>query len=186
MGGTIQYRIVEIFAGANFRRKQSWLFRRNFRVFFMECRTLWPHPYQLMRHLRIISYGFVGILYGRRLILLCSNHSDGRQTVENHLVHIGTQCTHVMTSSTFILVHFFMAFIFMEAGLSAKITKICTHLRHIAVIFHINVFYCMTKIWSLYLNFVVYVARYVSYRPSCCLTPLQKVMIVIKPPKMLI
>ena len=52
-----------------------------------------------MRHLQSISYGFVGILYSRRLILLYSNHLEGRQTVENHHVHMGTRCTHVMMSS---------------------------------------------------------------------------------------
>ena len=55
-----------------------------------------------MRHLRSVSYGFVGILYSRRLILLYSNHLEGRQTVENHLVHMGhvdTRRMHVMTSS---------------------------------------------------------------------------------------
>ena len=36
------------------------------------------------------SHGFVGILYSSRLILLYSNHLEGRQTVENHFVHIGT------------------------------------------------------------------------------------------------
>ena len=47
-----------------------------------------------MQHLRTVSYRFVGILYSRRLILLYSNHLEGRQTVENHLVHMGTQHTH--------------------------------------------------------------------------------------------
>ena len=47
------------------------------------------------------SHGFVGILYSSRLIVLYSNHLEGRQTVENHLVQ-GTnsyQRAHVMTSS---------------------------------------------------------------------------------------
>ena len=86
----------------------------------------WPHPYRLMRHLRSVSYAFVGILYSRRLILLYSNHLEGRQTVENHHVRTGTQRTHILTSSISILVHFFAVFIFVEAGLSAKIAKICT------------------------------------------------------------
>ena len=76
-----------------------------------------------------MSHWFVGILYSSRLILLYSNHLEGRQTVENHLVHIGTNSyrrTHVMTSSISILVHFFVVFIFAEAGLSTKIAKICT------------------------------------------------------------
>ena len=59
-----------------------------------------------MRHLRSVSYGFVGILYSRRLILLYSNHLEGRQTVENHHVHIGTRRTHVMTSSISIFSRF--------------------------------------------------------------------------------
>ena len=81
-------------------------------LFFAECRTLWLHPYRLMRHLRSISYGFVGILYSRRLILLYSNHLEGRQTVENHLVHMGTWCKHVMTSLISILVQFFTVIYF--------------------------------------------------------------------------
>ena len=56
-----------------------------------------------MRHLRSVSYG---ILYSRRLILLYSNHLEGRQTVENHHVHIGTRRTHVMTSSISIFSRF--------------------------------------------------------------------------------
>ena len=82
------------------------------------------------------SHGFVGILYSSRLILLYSNHLEGRQTVENHLVHIGTNSyrrTHVMTSSISILVHFFAVFIFAEAGLSAKIAKICTQRKFPAI-----------------------------------------------------
>ena len=59
-----------------------------------------------MRHLRSVSYGFVGILYSRRLILLYSNHLEGRQTAENHHVHIGTRRMHVMTSSISIFSRF--------------------------------------------------------------------------------
>ena len=52
-----------------------------FAVFiFTECGTLWQHPYRLMQHLQSASYGFVGILYSRRLTLRYSN-----QTVENQL-----------------------------------------------------------------------------------------------------
>ena len=76
-------------------------------IIFTERGMLWPHPYQLMQHLRSVSYGFVAILYSMRLILLYSNHLEGRQTVENHLVHMGTRRTHVMTSSISILVRFF-------------------------------------------------------------------------------
>ena len=48
-----------------------------FAVFtFAECRTLWPHSYRLMRHLRTVSYEFVSILYSRRLIRLYSNLLD--------------------------------------------------------------------------------------------------------------
>ena len=43
-----------------------------------------------LRQLRRVSYGFVGILYSSRLILSYSDNSEGRQTVENHLVHTGT------------------------------------------------------------------------------------------------
>ena len=83
-----------------------------------------------------VSHGFVGILYSSRLILLYSNHLEGRQTVENHLVHIGTNLyrrTHVMTSPFPFLVHFFAVFIFAEAGLSAKIAKICTQRKFPAI-----------------------------------------------------
>ena len=67
-----------------------------------------------MRHLWTVSYGFVGILHSSRLILLYSNHLEGRQTVENHLVHMGTRRTHVMTSSIsiFKLCSFFRGFYF--------------------------------------------------------------------------
>ena len=47
------------------------------------------------------SHGFVGILYSGRLPFLYSNHLEGRQTEENHLVHIGTNSyrrMHVVTS----------------------------------------------------------------------------------------
>ena len=62
-----------------------------------------------------VSHGFVGISYSSRLILLYSNHLEGRQTVENHLVHIGTnsyRCMHVMMSSISILSAFFCGFYF--------------------------------------------------------------------------
>ena len=68
------------------------------------------------------SHGFVGIFYSSRLILLYSNHLEGRQTVENHLVHIGTNLyrrTHVMTSSTSILVHF-LRFLFLWKQVSPR------------------------------------------------------------------
>ena len=73
------------------------------------------------------SHGFVGILYSGRLSFVYSNHLEGRQTEENHLVHIGTNSyrrTHVMTSQFPFLVHFLAVFIFAEAGLSAKIVVI--------------------------------------------------------------
>ena len=84
--------------------------------------------------------GFVGILYSiyysSRRILLYSDHLEGRQTVENHLVHMGTSSyrhTHRVTSSIYLLVHFFAVFIFTEAGLSTKIAKICTQRKFPAV-----------------------------------------------------
>ena len=55
------------------------------------------------------------ILYSSRLIFLNSSHLEDRQTVESHLVHMGTslyQCTHIMTSS------FSCSFLFAETGLS--------------------------------------------------------------------
>ena len=114
-----KFSLVQIFA-----EKRPGSSEEIFAVFiFAECGLLWPHPYRLMRHLRSVSCGFVGILYSRRLILLYNSHLEGRQTVENHHVHIGTRRTHVMTSSISILVHFFAVFIFAETGLSAKIAK---------------------------------------------------------------
>ena len=74
------------------------------------------------------SHGFVGILYSSRLILLYTNHLEGRQTVENHLVHIVTN-SYRCTRNDIINFHlsaFFVVFIFAEAGLSAKIAKNCT------------------------------------------------------------
>ena len=110
-----KFSLVQIFA-----EKRPDSSEEIFAVFiFAERGTLWPHPYRLMWHLRSVSYGFVGILYSRRLILLYSNHLEGRHTVENHLIHISTR-THVMTSSISILVHFFAVFIFAEAGVSTK------------------------------------------------------------------
>ena len=53
------------------------------------------------------------------LVTLYSDHFQGRQTVENHLVHTGTSLyrrTHIMMSSIS-----FMVFIFTEAGQSAKL-----------------------------------------------------------------
>ena len=82
------------------------------------------------------SHGFVGILYSSRLILLYSNHLEGRQTVENNLVHIDTNSyrrVHVMTVINFHLSAFFCVFFFVEAGLSVKIAKICTQLKFPAI-----------------------------------------------------
>ena len=54
-----------------------------------------------LRPFQSVSYRFVGFLYSRRLSLPYSNH------VENHLVHMGTWCMHIMMSSISLLVHFF-------------------------------------------------------------------------------
>ena len=48
------------------------------------------HCWSWLQQLWSVSYGFVGILYSSRLILLNSDHLVGRQTVENHLVQMGT------------------------------------------------------------------------------------------------
>ena len=113
--------------------KSTQTLQKKFSRFFIfaECGMLWLHPYQLMWHFQIISFGFVGILYSRRLILLYSNHLEGRQTVENHLVHMGTRCTHINWHNDVINFHlssffFFFIFIFTETGLTAKIRKIWT------------------------------------------------------------
>ena len=53
-----------------------------------------------------------------RLILLYSDHLQGRQTIENQLVHTGTssyQCTHIITSSISVLVHYFSQFYFRRS-----------------------------------------------------------------------
>ena len=71
-------------------RETGWLIRRIQRYWFR------------LRQLRRVSYGFFGILYSSRLILFYSDNSEGRQTVENHLVHTGTSSyahTHIVTSS---------------------------------------------------------------------------------------
>ena len=47
------------------------------------------HCWSRFRQLQSISYGFVGILYSNRLPFLYSDHLEGRQTVENHLIRIG-------------------------------------------------------------------------------------------------
>ena len=60
------------------------------------------------------SHGFVDILFSGRLSFLYSNHLEGRQTEENHFVHICTNSyrrTHVMTSQ-FHLSAFFCGFYF--------------------------------------------------------------------------
>ena len=115
-----KFSLVQIFAERHPHSSEEILI-------FVEHGTLLTHPYQLMQPFQSVSYRFVGILYSRRLILLYSNHLEGRQTVENHLVHMGSRRMHIMTSSISLLVHFFSTvFIFTEGSLSAKIVKICT------------------------------------------------------------
>ena len=46
------------------------------------------HCWSRFRQLQSLSLGFVGILYSSRLPFLYSDHLEGRQTVENHLIHI--------------------------------------------------------------------------------------------------
>ena len=72
----------------------------------------------------VLQWLFTGQIEIFRAFYFC-----GRQTIENSIVHMGTnlyQCTHIMTSSISILVHFFVVYIFAEAGLSTKFEKICT------------------------------------------------------------
>ena len=60
------------------------------------------HCWSWLRQLQSISYRFVCILYSSRLILLYS-----RQTVENHLVHMGTSsywCMHIMITISFFII----------------------------------------------------------------------------------
>ena len=63
--------------------------KKFFAVFiFVELGMFWPHLYWLMRHLWSISYGFVGILYSRRLIFLYSKpfrgQTDCREPTRSH------------------------------------------------------------------------------------------------------
>ena len=83
-----------------------------------------------LRQLWSVSYRFVGILYSSRLILLYSNHLEGRPTVESCLIHTGTSSYQDNDVITF---HLIVAFIFSEAGLSAKIMKICTQQKFPAI-----------------------------------------------------
>ena len=71
-----------------------------------------------------LTGSLVFYIYSSKLILLYSD--QGRQTIENQLLHSLYQCMHIITSPISIFVHFFRSFTFTEAGLSAKIVKICT------------------------------------------------------------
>ena len=92
-------------------------------------------PWQLQS----VSYGFIGILYSSRLILLYSNHLEARQTIENHLVHMGTnlcRSMHIMTSSVAILVHFFLQFLFLQKQVYPG--KLCTQWKFPAIRYRQN------------------------------------------------
>ena len=70
-------------------RARNWLVERKDSALLISNSTI-----------QSISYGFVGILSS----LFCSNHLlgrhyRGRQTVENHLIHTGTNSYRIMTSS---------------------------------------------------------------------------------------
>ena len=83
--------------------------------------------------------GFIGILYSSRLILLYSNHLEARQTIENHLVHMGTnlcRSMHIMTSSVAILVHFFLQFLFLQKQVYPG--KLCTQWKFPAIRYRQN------------------------------------------------
>ena len=91
---------------------------------FMECGMLWPHPYWLMWHLRSVCYDFVGTCVFCTVggwFFFTSTILEGRQTIENHLVHMGTQRMHIMTSSISI---FFCGFYF--CGSRSVHKKFCT------------------------------------------------------------
>ena len=69
-------------------RARNWLVERKDSALLISNSTI-----------QSISYGFVGILSS----LFCSNHLlgrhyRGRQTVENHLIHTGTNSYRIMTS----------------------------------------------------------------------------------------
>ena len=62
-----------------------------------------------------LTGSLVFYIYSSKLILFYSDHLEGRQTIENQLVHTGTslyQCMHIITSPISILVHFFLQFYF--------------------------------------------------------------------------
>ena len=66
-----------------------------------------------------------------RLILFYS--IEGRQTVESHLVHMGTSPYAQNDIINFHLSLFLAVYIFVEADLFAKITKICTQRKFPAI-----------------------------------------------------
>ena len=80
------------------------------------------HCWSRSRQLQSVSYGFIGIcIHSSRLSLFCNDHLQGgyyfcgRETIENHLIHMGTGTNsyHIMTSSIpswFI----FLGFIFLR------------------------------------------------------------------------
>ena len=114
----------------------SRLFRRNFRNFiFVEWRDALTTPLPVDGCTPHVNQrndterqNKEASLFNNSLVFL-QRHLGGRQTVENHLVHTGTSScrrAHILMSSISILVNFFAVFIFVEAGMFAKIVKICT------------------------------------------------------------
>ena len=87
------------FAGANFYRKASRLFRRSF-LFSWNAGCSDHTPTGWCDIFRPSLTGLLVYILYRRLILLYSNYLEGRQTAENHLshMHMGTWRTHKLSS----------------------------------------------------------------------------------------
>lgn len=87
-----------------------------------------------------ISYGFVNILSGIRMTLLYSGHLEGKQAVENHLIHTGLLvridvCMLAYSMKLNVIVN---SSLICGSRLVCKIAKICTH-RKLAAIQYMRV-----------------------------------------------
>ena len=82
-----------------------------------------------------ISYGFVNILSGIRMILLYSGHLEDKQAVENHLIYTGLLvCIDVCTLG-YTMKHNFVVNISLicRSRFVCKIAKNCTHRKLAAI-----------------------------------------------------
>ena len=125
-----KYRIVGNFCWCKFSRENILTLQKKFRGSYfhgMRDTLTTTLPVDATSSDRLLQ---VGILYNRRLILLYSNHLEGRQTTENHLV---PTYAHNDIINFHLSSFFFVVFIFAEAGLSVKIMKICTQWKFPAI-----------------------------------------------------